>query len=203
MNTIAFRVLHLVLLAFAIAIPPVLAEQQSFPEIRREVDTFQKEQNRKNLTGWNGILFYCPIEKQSSHALNEICEKSYTNAEFLSASAKINLTKAQDGYEVGYMSRASDLLILEIELDATKSGTPSAVHARLRAYAGYSEAVQESQFKEQKKSRATPRSGDIIFWERTAIGASSGTDKDLVTPMSEAIEQLLKQFFADYLNAQR
>ncbi|MCO6057964.1 hypothetical protein NG726_14955 [Pseudomonas sp. MOB-449] len=203
MNTIAFRVFLLFLLDFAIAIPSVSAELQSSPEIRRKAEIYQKEQYQKNLTGWNGILFYCPIEKQSSHALNEICENGYTNAEFLSASAKINLTRARDGYEVGLMSRISDLLILEIELGATKSGAPSAFHARLRAYVGYSEAVEKSQFEEKKKARGIPRSGDIIFWERTAIGASSGTDKDLVTPMSKAIEQLLKQFFADYLNAQR
>jgi hypothetical protein len=202
MNTSAFRTIRLVLFAIVVATPPVFAEQQPSSEMRRKFDEQQKEQDRKNFTGWNGILFYCPIEEQSSRALNEICEKSYTNANFLAASAKVNLTKVRSGYEVLFKSRISDFLILEVELGATKPGTPSAVHARLRAYVDYSEVVEKSGYEGQKRAREIPRSGDLIFWERTVIGASSGSDQALVAPISESIEQLLKQFFADYLNAQ-
>lgn len=202
MNTSALRTIRLVLFAIVVATPPVFAEQQPSPEMRRQLDEYQKKNNRENLTGWNGVIFYCPIDEQSSRALNEICENSYTNAEFLAASAKVNLKKARSGYEVGFSSRVSDFLILEVELGATKPGIPSAVHASLRAYVGYSEVVTKSGYEGQKRARETPRSGDLIFWERATMGASSGSDQALVAPMSEAIEQLLKQFFADYLNAQ-
>jgi hypothetical protein len=57
--------------------------------------------------------------------------------------------------------------------------------------------------KGRKDARTTPRSGDLIFWERNVIGASSGTAQELAIPLSQGIEQLLKEFFADYLKAQR
>ena len=53
------------------------------------------------------------------------------------------------------------------------------------------------------REERTTRSGDLVFWERVVTGATSGTDQDLVVPVADSIEQLLKQFFADYLNAQR
>ena len=56
---------------------------------------------------------------------------------------------------------------------------------------------------DMKGPKSMPRSGDLIFWERNVIGASSGSGEDLVQGMADGIEQILKQFFTEYVNAQR
>jgi hypothetical protein len=81
-----------------------------------------------------------------------------------------------------------------------KPGNPSAICTNLRAYISYAEAV-EARYK--KGPREDPRSGHLVLWERSAIAASSDTAQDLIFPVSGTIEQLLKQFFADFLNARR
>ena len=162
-------------------------------------ENYIKEKNKQNLGGWQGILFYCASEGESA-PLRNICEKSANNAEFLAATSKVNLVKAKHAIEVGFRSVVDDFIILEVALHATESPTPSAIHAEVKAYVGYSKVIDQSPI--QKKSpRANPRSGDLVFWERFAIGAGVGVKQDLISPMTEAIEQILKAFFTDYLNA--
>ncbi len=189
---------------FLAAVPVATAEQQLTAEERQQVEQYQHEKNKKNFIGWKGILFYCSIENQSNRALNEICERSYTNVDFLAASAKINLVKAKSASDLGFRAIVDDYLVLEVVLTATTAGRPSAIHANLRAYKSYSKAVDTSFLATEKKgTQAEPRSGDLIMWERSVIGASSGATQELVPAVSDGIEQHIKQFFADFLNAKR
>jgi len=72
------------------------------------------------------------------------------------------------------------------------------------AYINYSYAIENSPWEIKKDDlKMLPRSGKLVVWEEAVIGASSGTSQDLVTPISQGIEQHLKKFFADYLKAQR
>lgn len=173
-------------------------------EQRQRLEEMQKITNKQNFTGWKGILVYCAGADPSIEGLREICEKTYTNANFLSAAAKLDVVKAISAAELGYRSVLDDFLVLEITLNATQHGAPTAIHANVRAYVHYSKAIDTSfNAQERKGPRATTRSGDLVFWERVVTGATSGTGQDLVVPVADSIEQLLKQFFADYLNAQR
>ena len=183
----------------------ILAQQPLSAEIRQKAEEYRVRENKQNLSGWNGILFFCPFDDESGQVLKDICEKTYVNAEFLAVTAKVNLIKARSGFEVGFKAGTGDQLVLEVHLHATKHGVPAAIHAGIRAYAYYYEAVTTKPLLEggMKDARLTPRSGDLIFWERTVLGASSGMAQDLVTPLSQGIEQRLKEFFADYLKAQR
>jgi hypothetical protein len=182
--------------------PLVLAERSLTAEMERSVEQYQVRKNKQNLTGWNGILFFCQFDDDSNQAVKDICEKTYVNAEFLAATAKINLIKGRDGFQMGFEAGVGELLVLEVKLNSTER--PSAVHANVRAYVGYYNAVQTHPGdKEKKDARIIPRSGDLIFWERSVLGASSGTAQDLAIPLSQGIEQPLKEFFADYLKAQR
>ena len=201
-----FQIFHsMALIAYlAVAAQATIAEMQPTAEERQQAKQYQQVKNRQNFIGWKGILFYCSIDNQSNQALNEICERSYTNAEFLAAAAKINLAKAKDAYELCFRAVVGDFLVLEVELTATKEGSPSAIHANLRAYKTYSRSVDTSSLATKKKDpRAEPRLGDLIMWERSVIGASSGAAQELIAGVSSGIEQALKQFFSDFLSAQR
>ena len=45
------------------------------------------------------------------------------------------------------------------------------------------------------------RQGDLILWERNLV--ASGNGEELVVAVTQSIEVLLKEFFADYLIAQK
>ena len=204
--TMSARLLTLAAMGLALLLGGIsaFAQQRPTADEQRVFEERKARKNKQNFTGWKGILFYCPDRDQSNQALKEICDKTHSNAAFLAAAAKLNLVKAHDAYELGFKARVGDLLVLEVELFSTKPGTPAAVHANLRAYISYSNAIDTSSLAHEKKgARTIPRSGDLLFWEREVIGASSGTAQELVLPISQGIEQHLKQFFAELINAQR
>jgi len=207
MKRIGSHVTVLVAVFLIAGFHPALAEQQQTPQSDHEwYEKFTEDKNRENFVGWEGILFYCYAGKEPDKVLTEVCEKSYINANFLAASAKISLKKAQSLKQVGFESAVGVRLILLLDLRATKS--PAVIAVKLRAYTSFSGPVKK--FDDSKEEpqlepqfRTNKRSGDLIFWEREAIGASSGMGPELATPTSEAIDGMLKQFFTDYLNAQR
>jgi hypothetical protein len=182
-----------------------IAQQEPSPDLREMAERYTVAKNEKNFTGWKGVVFYCHSPTSDNKHLKEICEKSYTNVSFLAATAKVKLAKARDAAEAAYGAIVGDLLTLELELFSTESGSLTAVHADLRASVSYSNAVEDvvSMAPKRSSARSKPRSGDLILWERTATGASSGSAQELVVPVSQGIEEHLKQFFADYLNAQK
>jgi len=173
-------------------------------EMRQRVEKHILEENKANFSGWNGILFYCPYSKDSSKTQKDICEKADVNAEFLAAAAKLNLNKTHSPFEVGILAELEKRLILEVDVYSTSQGSPAVVSARVVAYIDYSYAIENSPWEIKKDDlKMLPRSGKLVVWEEAVIGASSGTSQDLVTPISQGIEQHLKKFFADYLKAQR
>jgi len=196
--------LVLMISIFLLVLNGASAETTLTPEQRQRLEEMQKVTNKQNFAGWKGVLIYCTNADKSLKSLREICEKTYTNADFLATTSKLDLVKAKSAYELAFRSVVDDFLILEITLNATEQDTPTAIHASVRAYAHYSKVVDSSlNAQERKGPRADQKSGDLVFWERVVTGASSGTAQDLVIPISEGIEQLMKQFFIDYLNAQR
>lgn len=171
-------------------------------------DLFQKyveDKNRKNFAGWEAVLFYCwPGSKEEDESLKEICERSFVNSRFLAAAAKIKLEKATGMQQIGFESALGARLILMIDLTAT-TGTrlPKAIAVNLRAYSSYSGPITTiDDSNEEPQERTQVRSGDLIFWERGGI-AVGWNGQELESPLSEAIDLLLKEFFSDYLNAQR
>lgn len=201
---VAMKYTFVLMISIFLALNGASAETILTPEQRQSLEEMQKVTNKQNFSGWKGVLIYCTDADKLLKSLKEICEKTYTNADFLATISKLDLVKAKSAYELAFRSVVDDFLVLEITLSATKQGMPTAIHASVRAYAHYSKAVDNSLNAQEKKGpRADPKSGDLVFWERVVIGASSGTDQELVIPISEGIEQLMKQFFIDYLNADR
>ena len=79
----------------------------------------------------------------------------------------------------------------------------AAISATVKAYTQFTgpmEANRES--KEGTIERHTNmRQGDLILWERNLV--ASGNGEELVVAVTQSIEVLLKEFFADYLIAQK
>ena len=188
---------------FAVSLEPI-AQQDISAEGRRELEAFAAEKRKQNFADWKGIAFYCEVEDPSSVSASRVCENTYTNTEFLAATANVPLVKIWDGYELGIRSLVGEFLILQVKILATKQGSPTAINISIQAYASYSQATEDSHLARKRNDpRRNSRSGDLILWERKIIGASGGEGGDLVQPMSQGVEQLLKQFFADFINARK
>lgn len=190
-------------LLFHIALSHTAAAQQSpSPEKIKAYEEYTSQKHQKNLTGWKSVFFYCSIRDEENKSLTEICDNSYRNAAFLAAAAKVPFIKARDAFDLGFRAAADDYLVLEVELFSTRPTSPSAIHAHVKSYIHYSNAVQPSPNQRGDKGRTIPRSGDLHVWERPVIGASTGTTQDLVPSISQGIEKILKEFFTDYINSQ-
>jgi len=203
MNRIGFHVSVLITVTCIAACPPAFAVQEQPSQTDQWLNKYTEKKNRENLTGWDGIIFYCSHRgKHSDQVLTEICERSYSNANFLAASAKINLRKAESLQAIGFDAVVGNYLILMVDLFATGLEGSVAVVTNLRAYTDYSGPVEKYPL-DNEQPHVNPRSGTLILWERNSVGTSSETLQALVVPLSQGIEQFLKEFFADYLNAQR
>ena len=48
-----------------------------------------------------------------------------------------------------------------------------------------------------------PQHVDALLWEASTLKATSGSQSELVKPVTDAINQKLEAFFADYAKANR
>lgn len=195
----------LICLFYSFSFNLVFAERnQPTQEEIQVVEKHIQEKNIQNLTGWNGILFYCTSQDLSNKTLTKLCEKISASADFLASSANIDFAILKTAGELGFRSATDDYLILEVILTATQATKlPSAISANLRAYISYVETKDVSGISKLSKDgpRTIHRSGDLIMWERTVLSASSGSTDNHVSLISEGIEVRLKQFFTDFLKA--
>lgn len=181
-----------------------IAQNEMSAEGRRELEAFTAGRIKQNFADWKGIAFHCAIDEPSSIPASRVCENTYTNAEFLAATANVPLIKVRDGNEIGIRSLLGEYLVLQVSVLATKQGSPTAIFASIKTYVSYSQARESGHFAQKRNDpRTKSRSGDMTLWERTIIGASGGDGSDLVQPMSQGVEQFLKQFFADFINARK
>jgi hypothetical protein len=201
----SFMKLVLFICVALVASPRAFAEQIATTEAARWIEEASKAGNSKNFSNWNGVIFICYHGAKSNDVLDDICARSKVNAEFLAASAKVNLAVTKDYFEYALKSIKEGRLKLEVYLSSTKPGSPTAIHARMRAYLTFSNAIEANKpgLARGVEVGNTPREGDLIVWENSAIGASSGSGKDLVEPMGSAVDSLLKSFFTEFLVAQR
>lgn len=157
---------------------------------------YHEAKNKQNFADWEGIAIFCSVQETPKTALQEVCENTYTNAALLAATTNIKLRRLQRGLDLGAFATVGDFLILEVTVSATKDDHPSGAHASIRAYTTLNDVAQR--WRQVPDPRTKPRSGNIIFWSRDAIAASPNGKSELVQPLSEAIEQDIKQFFSDF-----
>ncbi len=155
-----------------------------------------KADSQRNFYGWRSLLMYCEPPDSEAEAL---CDSAFTQVKYLAAISNVSVQTTRSPGEFSFsMWWRRESLPLSLLISGTKPGdSPSALNAILRATAPFSDAVEKG------KNTSIARSGDLIIWERSAIGASSTNREQLFIEFSRAIESLLKQFFADYSGAQR
>lgn len=158
--------------------------------------------NRKNLSGWKGVVFICSKEEVPEKNIDDVCRKANEDAAFLAAASRVRIFLAKNYEEFFRHVRINNFLPLTADFTFTKTGSPSAVYVHLKSSVSYDEAIEYKEARKVSDNQSySPRAGDLIIWERSLIGASSGTSDALVTPISQGVEQMLKVFFTDYLNA--
>jgi hypothetical protein len=169
-----------------------------------------KEMNRRSLSGWPFILFFCnvpPPDSNAQESAKRICEASASEARLIAAQSNLSL-RTVDSLERAYaISYIDGALVLEMDVVQTQDAqVPSGASVSLEAWS-YATSVS---FKEYDRAdrftvvREQVRSGRLNLWlRRTVIGGSTEDPRSLVTEMSASSEQMLKQFFADYLEAQQ
>ena len=183
--------------------PSLCGPRTTLPDGPMAQSIYREEKSRElHRVGWHCFLLLSERKTLRPSSYRDICERSYTNANFLAASAKINIKKAQSLQAVGFEAVVGNHLILMLDLFATESDGTVAVVTNLRAYTDYSGPVEKYPL-DNELPQVNPRSGTLILWERNSVGTSTGPPRALVIPLSQGIEQLLKEFFADYLKAQR
>jgi len=161
----------------------------------------------QRLQGWPGMIFYCPTDEAKSPALRQICIDSYATMEALAAQYGIKFHKARNANDVVLLPHLTGRLKLAIDLDATDpAAQPSAIAARIEVLAHYTHAVNRASELSQDDAQAkhplnVPQHVDAILWEASLIKAVSGSQDELVKPMSDAINEKLRAFFADYAKA--
>lgn len=154
-----------------------------------------KADSQRNFSGWRSLLMYCEPPDSQAKAL---CDSAFTQAKYLAAIAGTDLETRSSVVEFAYgMWSEREYLPVELLITGTKGDGPSALSARLRAFAPFRHAVEKGEPKN------TPRKGRLTLWESEVIGASATGREELFTGMTTAIETSLKQFFADYVGSRR
>jgi len=179
-------------------VAPVFSFAQQ--SVDSNASAYIQNKNAMNFADWEGILFYCLFnDKLPTEMLRTVCERTSTNAKVLAASSKIDFWIAKDLIQLGVEATSKENLILLVEL----TGTRAAISATVKAYTEFSGPIKAN--RESKEGtierRTNMRKGDLILWERNLV--ASGKVEELIVAVSQSIEVLLKEFFADYLNAQK
>jgi hypothetical protein len=97
-----------------------------------------------------------------------------------------------------------------IDVTGTEPGTePAAISARVSVLAHYAHAVNRATELPQQDSNLpkhptlVPQHVDAILWEGTVIKAGTAGLDALAAPVTQAINEKLNAFFADYDKANR
>ena len=99
------------------------------------------------------------------------------------------------------VSMASDelngALVLETTLRATQGGN-RAIAVSLAATSFYADAIEKSAPADRPEGQ--PRGGTLELWQRTAIGVG-GSESELAEGMSNAVSNMLKDFFGLFIES--
>jgi len=195
---------------------PAPAKTQEIPVVpdstEQKILDHIRETNLTRLKGWPGMIFYCPTDEARTPALRQICIESYRNLEGLAAQYGVKFHKARNANDVAVLPHLTGRLKLVIEFSGTEPDTqPSAIAARVSVLAHYAQAISRSSelssagsttaSSQAKHPLLVPQHVDAILWEGSVIKAASGGEEALVRPITDAINENLKAFFADYARA--
>ncbi|MBY5318209.1 hypothetical protein [Rhizobium leguminosarum] len=150
--------------------------------------------------GWTGVVLHCLPNAANTVVRDEICRSASAEFNYLAENSGIphRISDGEDMFRMTVNSRSLGIpLILELDTSATSSRNgPIGVHVRLSAEKFYSTAVEQDA--KPGEPEAFPRGGDLVFWERTTIGAGVG-DQQVAQDIAPYINDNMKAFFAEFL----
>jgi hypothetical protein len=189
------------------------SEDASF---RNEVRAKIEKDKLDRLKGWKRIVFRCssPEMQKSTEMFDRICDRTNTNVKFLAASANTQVRIATDAYGLGFLSAHRGMLRLEVDLSSTGcDGSACAIHAAVSASFPYDKAIDQAarSYPINEKDRrgpsdspaSVPRPILALMWGPRQLTASGYPGEELGSVVANGIDSLLKEFFIDYLNANR
>jgi hypothetical protein len=168
------------------------------------------EVNLTRLKGWPGMVFYCPAEESKTPALKQVCLDSYKNLEAQAVQHNVKFHKARNANDAALLPHITGRAKVMIDVTGTEPGTePAAISARVSVLAHYAHAVNRATELPQQDSNLpkhptlVPQHVDAILWEGTVIKAGTAGLDALAAPVTQAINEKLNAFFADYDKANR
>ncbi|MBM4132657.1 MAG: hypothetical protein FJ245_02715 [Nitrospira sp.] len=191
----------------------VESEDESF---KNEVRARIAREKLERLKGWKRIVFLCsPTEMTNSkEKFDRICDRINTNAKLLAATANADVVVVNDGENLGFLSSYRGMLRLEVDLSSTGcDGSACAVHATVSASFPYDKAIDQAagSYPVNEENRrgpsdspaSVPRPILALMWGPRQLIASGYPSEELGSGVVNGVDSLLKEFFTDYLNANR
>jgi hypothetical protein len=190
--------------ALALVVLPLRASAQQAPdaEVKRSL-----EERARAVKGWpGGVVFTCLVAPAdlATEPVKQICAGATTSAAAQAAKSKIKLIEAPDQRSFATMILRERALGLTVQVSPSDFSAPlAALVVRVFASRPYSDLVSAAAIKGPNPAEnplAAPRAGDVLFWEELVIG--SGPPAQLGPGIAPAINEKLRQFFADLAPAQ-
>jgi hypothetical protein len=172
-----------------------LSASAQVPDHSRLAAAITKGMHQANMKGWRGIYFFCEYEEVDK-VQAQVCDRAKTQARFLARSLRIRLNAVSGWGEFFEAKAEPDHLVLLLKLQATTGSAPSALAADLLAVA--SMGVDLMTPRSQTFWPGHSLSGYLVLWNQSVLGASSGGKEELITALSDAIDQNLKFILTDY-----
>lgn len=173
------------------AIPMVSHAQEDDEERKFVVDQFK---------GWTGIVLRCVPNASNPTVRDAVCQSAATDFNYLAENSGIphRVSDGEDMFRMTVNSRKLGIpLILNLDTSATRSGNgPTGVHVRMSAEKFYSTAIEQDA--KPGEPEASPRGGDLVFWEQSIIAAGYG-DAQIARDIAPSISQSMKMFFTQFL----
>lgn len=206
----------LTLLALSPMSQPHADERIDDQQRRDQVLASIERDKLQRLKGWKRIVFHCnpPVSAPASEMFAQICDQTTANLRSLAAIAKANVLVVQDTKTLGFSSALHGMLQLEVEVTYVGcSSVNCAVSAVVTASFPYDQAVDmkarsypvdPKNRQGQYDSPATiPRPIDAVMWGPRQINAQGSAGDEMASSIARAIDTLLKDFFTDYVQANR
>lgn len=184
--------------------------------INDSVRTKIERDKMDRLTGWERIVFLCspPPQSPQKELLERICERTNTNLKFLAATTNAKAQIAKNAINLGELSYLELMLRLEIDIySAGCDGNFCAIFAAMSATFPYDKAIDQTArtYPNEHRDRVRPSHSPTSMprpllahlWGPRYLVASGNPTEDLVLGVVNGLEALLKEFFTDYVNANR
>ncbi|MEX2197434.1 MAG: hypothetical protein WD886_01380 [Burkholderiales bacterium] len=207
------------LVALLLTLPFIALSAQD----ENEAETFNNEVRAKiarekldRLKDWKRIVFWCspPEKPKSKEMFDRICDRTNTNVKFLAARANSQVRVVTNAQSLSLLSAYRGMLRLEADLSSSVcDGSVCAIHAAVSASFPYDKAIDQAARSYPIRNKdwggpsdspaSMPRPILAVMWGPRQLTASGYPGEELASAVANGLDSVLKEFFTDYLNANR